>query len=400
MSKAVEKRMWRFEHPLHQLNLSQDVLYNLQRWGDELSVAELTSVSTAELRLLIRMNENHGAAILKAAKQYPALKLGYHLRALSADLLEISLDITKDFDWNTGVHGSSEAFWMWVEDRLDVDFIIGIRGSQPPPSVTIRYIADRWMGAEAEIIAVFDDELTMLSLPKTHTPLLNLAFLPLADSLSSNINRLYFRVFNGAQTQTFWPVMHTNQNILICAPASSGKSTMATLSACQTISKASADSFTLVIVPNRSQAKEIVSLYRLFQGQTWLPIDTIFYANVLTVVCEDLQLLDAVYEYSVSLLIHERQALPIRMIELSYCLNDLTDLAAWLHVSMQAMFSFRPLNREQSLTVSVVGFTIPHSGALFKGMSKAAYTAITEASPDENVLLFVPSRSGYPAKNI
>ena len=97
MSKALEKRMWRFEHPLHQLNLS-DVLYNLQRWGDELSVAELTSVSAAELRLLIRMNENHGAAILKAAKQYPALKLGYHLRALCADLLESSLDITKDFD--------------------------------------------------------------------------------------------------------------------------------------------------------------------------------------------------------------------------------------------------------------------------------------------------------------
>ncbi|KIJ32622.1 hypothetical protein M422DRAFT_265507 [Sphaerobolus stellatus SS14] len=175
---------------------------------------------------------------------------------------------------------------------------------------------------------------------------------------------------------------------------------MAMLSACQTISKASADSFALVIVPNRSQAKEIVALYRLFQGQTRLPTDTILYANVLTIVCEDLQLLDAVYEYSVSLLIHERQALPIRMIELSYCLNDLTDLAAWLHVSMQAMFSFRPLDREQTMTVSVVGFTIPHSGALFKGMSKAAYTAITEASPDENVLIFVPSRSGYPAKNI
>ncbi|KIJ26710.1 hypothetical protein M422DRAFT_191863 [Sphaerobolus stellatus SS14] len=60
---------------------------------------------------------------------------------------------------------------------------------------------------------------------------------------------------------------------------------------------------------------------------------------------------------------------------------------------MQAMFSFRPRDREESLTVSVVGFTIPHSGSLCKGMSKPAYTAITEASPDENVLLFIPSRS-------
>ncbi|KIJ26598.1 hypothetical protein M422DRAFT_191967, partial [Sphaerobolus stellatus SS14] len=69
-------------------------------------------VSAAELGKVIRMNKNHGAAILKAAKQYPALKLGYHLRPLSANLLKISLDITKDFDWNMGVHGSSEAFWL------------------------------------------------------------------------------------------------------------------------------------------------------------------------------------------------------------------------------------------------------------------------------------------------
>ncbi|KIJ28996.1 hypothetical protein M422DRAFT_189106, partial [Sphaerobolus stellatus SS14] len=61
--------------------------------------------------------------ILKAAKQYPALKLGYHLRALSADFLEIFLDVMKDFDWNTGVHGSSEAFWLWGEDREGVEII-------------------------------------------------------------------------------------------------------------------------------------------------------------------------------------------------------------------------------------------------------------------------------------
>ncbi|KIJ29018.1 hypothetical protein M422DRAFT_269629 [Sphaerobolus stellatus SS14] len=203
---------------------------------------------------------------------------------------------------------------------------------------------------------------------------------------------------------------------------------MAMLSACQTISKGSADYFALVIVPNCSQAKEIVSLYRLSQGQTRLPIDTILFLDILvskrgkgirittsqwllhallytlrsdrewlsglkTVVCEDLQLLDAVYEYSVSLFIHETQALPVRFIGLSYCLNDPTDLASWLHVSMQAMFSFRPRDREQSLTVSVAAFIIPHSGARFKAMSKPAYTAITEASRDGNVKLFVLSRS-------
>jgi len=248
LSKAVEKRMWPFEHPLAQFGLSQDVLYNLQRWADDLSVAELVSKSAAELGQSIHMNEGHGAALLKAAKQYPSLQMSYQLRPLSADLLKISVRVSKSFDWSTRLHGTSEAFWLWVEDyegvgiiqgshlllrqnttHLDVNFIIPIRGSNPPPSVTIRYISDRWMGAEDEIIAVFED-LAMPSSASSHTPLLDLPFLPVSDSISTPINKLHFRHFNGVQTQSFWPLMHTNQNTLLCAPAGSGKSTMAMLS--------------------------------------------------------------------------------------------------------------------------------------------------------------------------
>lgn len=249
MSKAVEKRMWPYEHPITQFDLSSDVLHNLQRWADDISIAELASQSAEQLGQLIHMNERHGNALLNATKQFPSLNLSHHLRPLSADLLKISVRCSKSFDWNIRLHGSTEPFWIWIEDcegveiiqcshillRQDsasmlLDFIIPIRGSKPPSSVTLRYIADRWMGAEDEIIVMLED-LTMPTFIDCHTRLLDLPFLRVADSISPSINRLQFRVFNGMQTQCFWPLMHTNQNVLICGSAGSGKSTMAMLSA-------------------------------------------------------------------------------------------------------------------------------------------------------------------------
>ena len=46
------------------------------------------------------------------------------------------------------------------------------------------------------------------------------------------------------------------------------------------------------------------------------------------VLCENLELLDAVYELGVSLLLHTTQTYPVRFVGLSNSLNDPADLAA------------------------------------------------------------------------
>ena len=249
MSKAVEKRMWSFEHPLTQFDLSSQLLYNLQHWADKLLVAEITSHSAADLGQLIHMNEQQGAALLKAAKYFPTVVLTYRLRPLSSDLLRISIDVSKNFDWNPRLHGEVEPFWLWIEDHegidiiqwfhlllrqntsdLEVDFVIPIRGSKPPPSVNIRFMSDRWMGAEDEVNISLEG-LIMPTFADCHTPLLDLPFLPTTGgkAVSSPLYNLHFRDFNGIQTQCFWSLVQTNQNILICAPAGSGKSSLAML---------------------------------------------------------------------------------------------------------------------------------------------------------------------------
>lgn len=109
------------------------------------------------------------------------------------------------------------------------------------------------------------------------------------------------------------------------------------------------------------------------------------------VVCENIELLDSAYELAVSALLHATQQLPVRFIGISSSLNDPVDLAAWLNVDPQALHSFRPIDRDQSLTVSTHTFTIPQSAALFKAMAKPAHAAI-QGAPGEPAIVFVPSR--------
>jgi antiviral helicase SLH1 len=152
------------------------------------------------------------------------------------------------FTWNSDVHKGVEPFWLWIEDPeestilqlaniairqttqiLDVDFVISIPNGRPPPSLVIRYVSERWMGAEDEVVVPLD-VLTMPRVSQGHTPRLDLPYLslttlgsaPLAKTLAKRMHGL-----NAIQTQAFWSLLRTRMNGLICAPTGSGKTTLA-----------------------------------------------------------------------------------------------------------------------------------------------------------------------------
>lgn len=247
VSKAIEKRLWPYDQPLKQFDLKKDVFYGLELWANDLSVAQLASLSAAELGELVHLNERHGAAILGAAKQFPTVQISYDLRPLGSDVLKISVRVTRAFDWNPKVHGTAEPFWLWVEDHdgltilqlshlifrqttnaLNVDFVISIPGSQPPPSVTIRFVSDRWMGAEDETFVPLES-LVMPEPSNSHTRSLDLPFLSLSVLHNPTIENLFahFTQFNAIQTQIFWSLINTRLHSLICAPGGCGKSVLA-----------------------------------------------------------------------------------------------------------------------------------------------------------------------------
>ncbi|GJJ07269.1 hypothetical protein Clacol_001469 [Clathrus columnatus] len=445
MSKAVEKRMWPYDHPLLQFNLSKDVLHNLQRWADDFSISDLTSHSAVDLGKLIHMNEKHGAALLKAATEFPTVTLTHQLRPLASDLLQVSVRVTNNFNWNAQVHGSGEPFFLWIEDEdqseiiqwrhitlrqdipyIDTDFVIPIRGAKPPVSVTIRSTSDKWIGAEDDIIVPLD-ELIMPDEPNCHIPLLNLTFLQTSNKvIAGTLRNPGFRQLSGIQTQCFWSTMHTNQNILISSPSGSGKTLLAMIALCHKLMR-SATKFGLVITPNRNVAKEVASLYKLSRIPVPVQLVTNHQAlsmargegirittpqclnralqevssagskewleNLGIVVCDNLELLDASYELAITTLLCRTQVLPVRFIGLSACLDDPRDLCRWLRVPSQGLFCFRPKDREQALITKSNTFNIPNSAALYKAMVRPGYILIRDMSPSANAVIFVPTLS-------
>jgi antiviral helicase SLH1 len=244
LSKAIERRLWPDEQPLRQFDLKPDVLYGLDNWASGLSVAELASFTAAELGELVHLNEMHGQAILSTANRLPRVHIDYRLLPLGFDVLRIAVQITRAFDWSAKIHGSFEPFWFWIEDdeesilqlwhlafhqgttSLNVTFDIRIPNGQAPPAVTIKFVSDRWIGAEDHVFIPLEG-LVMPPPWVNHSPKLDLPFLPLSSVRNSAVEAIFtprMDTFNAIQTQVFWSVIHTRMNSLICAPTGCGKS--------------------------------------------------------------------------------------------------------------------------------------------------------------------------------
>lgn len=250
MSKAIERRMWPFDHPLFQYqHLKKETLFNLRRWADNTNVAELRAMDAVELGKLVHLNEGHGAALLAAANQFPSLSVTYALRPLSHDLLQVDIHLERDFEWSEKHSGGSEPFYVWIQDQdevtilqwrsvlfrqattsIDLEFVIPI-GEQVPEMFQIVAVSDRWLGSD-EVVDVPLQDLVMPASTSSHTPLLDIPYLhvsALKDAELVTAYRPYIHTFNGIQSQSFWSVYNTHSNILISAPVSSGKSVLGEL---------------------------------------------------------------------------------------------------------------------------------------------------------------------------
>ncbi|KAF9569347.1 Sec63-domain-containing protein [Agrocybe pediades] len=445
ISKAIESRMWSFDHPLRQFHLKPETLFSIEKWADEVAISELVEMDASTLGSLVHLNEQHGLAILNAAKQFPAVKISYTLQPLTADVLTISLNIGRAFDWNAKVHGTSEPFWIWIEgmdglnilqlshavfhqntDSLNIDFHISIPSSQPPDYVTIRAISERWVGAE-DTITVSLDSLVMPSPPLPPTPVLHLPFLSIDELQPTAVRDLFsrrLRNLNVLQTHAYWNFMFNKCNTLLSAPAGSGKSTLARMAVWNTVLKAD-NGWALVVTPTKISALEVLSEFRSDTNQNEVlveygdDISRLFsstrgrairivaaeklvkaltnlrsrqYPGLHLILCEALEQMDPTYELAISLLRLSLQTMPVRFIGISASVNDTADLARWLSVDEMAIHNFRPQDRDQSLVTSRQTFSIPYSSSLFKAMAKPAHRAIQDAPAGSQAIVFVPSR--------
>lgn len=249
LAKSIEKRIWPFQHPLHQFDLPKSVFNQLDA-KDNMTVEAMRDMESAEIGSLVH-NQNAGKKIAHILNNFPTISVEAEIAPLNRDVLRIKLFIEPDFRWNDHIHGTSESYYIWVEnsetseiyhheffllnrrklhDEHELNFTIPL--SDPlPTQIYVRAVSDRWLGAET-VTPVSFQHLIRPDTESVYTDLLNLQPLPINALKNPALEEIYaqrFQYFNPMQTQIFHTLYHTPANVLLGSPTGSGKTVAAEL---------------------------------------------------------------------------------------------------------------------------------------------------------------------------
>ncbi|EXJ80853.1 hypothetical protein A1O3_07139 [Capronia epimyces CBS 606.96] len=250
MCKAIEKQIWPFQHPFHQFDLPLSVLKNLDEKAPSSNIESLREMEPAEIGNLVH-NHKMGNTISKLLDNFPTLSVEAEIAPLNRDVLRMRLYLYPEFVWNDRHHGTSESYWVWVEnsetaeiyhheyfilsrrkmhDDHELNFTIPL--ADPLPSqIYVRVISDRWLGAET-VQPVSFQHLIRPDTESVYTDLLDLQPLPITALKNPQLEELYgqrFQFFNPMQTQIFHTLYNTSNNVLLGSPTGSGKTVAAEL---------------------------------------------------------------------------------------------------------------------------------------------------------------------------
>ncbi|KAK5169509.1 putative steryl acetyl hydrolase mug81 [Saxophila tyrrhenica] len=454
MCKSIEKRVWPYEHPFRQFDLPQAVLRNLDDKGSTTSVESLRDMDSAEIGSLVH-NQRAGSTISKLLDNFPTLSVDAEIAPLNRDVLRIKLYLTPDFKWNDRHHGTSESYWIWVEnsetseiyhhefsilsrkkmyDDHELNFTIPL--SDPLPSqIYVRAVSDRWLGAET-VQPVSFQHLIRPDTESVYTDLLNLQPLPVKALKNPLLEEIYgqrFQFFNPMQTQLFHCMYHTPANVLLGSPTGSGKTIAAELAMWWAF-RERPGSKVVYIAPMKALVRERVQDWgkRLTRqmglklveltGDNTPDTRTIRDADIIVttpekwdgisrswqtrsyvqqvslVIIDEIHLLGGdrgpILEIIVSRMnyIASQKKGSVRIVGMSTACANAMDLANWLGVK-EGLFNFRHSVRPVPLEIFIDGFPEQRGFCpLMQSMNRPTFLAIKSHSPDKPVIVFVASR--------
>lgn len=452
LCKSIEKRIWAFEHPLHQFELAKPVLNHLDEKNP--SIETLRDMGAAEIGSMVH-NHAAGKTISKILDNFPTLSIDSEIAPLNRDVLRIRLFLTPEFRWNDRHNGTSESYWIWVEnsetseifhheffilnrkklyDDHELNFTIPL--SDPlPTQIYVRAVSDRWLGAET-VHAISFQHLIRPDTESVYTDLLNLQPLPITALKNPALEEIYaqrFQYFNPMQTQIFHCLYHTNANVLLGSPTGSGK-TIACELAMWWAFREKPGSKVVYIAPMKALVRERVKDWgaRLTKqmglklveltGDNTPDTRTIRDADIIVttpekwdgisrswqtrgyvrqvslVIIDEIHLLGGdrgpILEIIVSRMnyIAAQSKDSVRLMGMSTACANAMDLGNWLGVK-EGLFNFRHSVRPVPLEIFIDGFPeVRGFCPLMQSMNKPTFQAIKTHSPDKPVIVFVASR--------
>ncbi|KAI0380049.1 Sec63-domain-containing protein [Hypomontagnella monticulosa] len=453
LAKSIEKRIWPFQNPLHQFDLPKSVLNQIDE-KENLTIEALRDMEAAEIGSLVH-NGNAGKKIARIIEHFPTVSVEAEIAPLNRDVLRIKLYITPDFRWSDQIHGTSESFYIWVEnsdtseiyhheffilnrrklyDDHELNFTIPL--SDPLPNqIYVRAVSDKWLGAET-VNPVSFQHLIRPDTESVYTDLLHLQPLPISALKNPGLEEIYakrFQYFNPMQTQIFHTLYHTPANVLLGSPTGSGKTVAAELAMWWAF-RERPGSKVVYIAPMKALVRERVKDWgaRLsgplglklveLTGDNTPDTRTIKDADVIIttpekwdgisrswqtrgyvrqvslVIIDEIHLLAGdrgpILEIIVSRMNYIAQSTKnaVRLLGMSTACANATDLANWLGVK-EGLFNFRHSVRPVPLELYIDGFPeVRGFCPLMQSMNRPTFLAIKTHSPDKPVIVFVPSR--------
>lgn len=453
LCKMIKRRMWQSMSPLRQFKkIPEEVVKKIEK--KNFPWERLYDLGPNEIGELLRMPKL-GKLVHKYVHQFPKLELSAHIQPVTRATLRVELTITPDFQWDEKVHGSSEAFWILVED-VDSEVILHheyfllkskfcqdehivkffVPVFEPlPPQYFIRIVSDQWIGSETQLPVSFRH----LILPEKYPPpteLLDLQPLPVSALRNPFFESLYkdkFPYFNPIQTQVFNSVYNSDDNVFIGAPTGSGKTICAEFSVLRLLSQ-NPEARCVYVTPKEQLADIIYADWTvkfsnimgkkvvILTGETGTDLKLLAKGNIIISTPEKWDVLSRRWKQRKNVqninlfIIDELQLIggedgpilevicsrmryissqiekPIRIVALSSSLANAKDVAQWLGASQNSTFNFPPNVRPVQLELHIQGFNITHNASRLLAMSKPVYQAITRLSPRKPVIVFVPSR--------
>ena len=454
LCKSIEKQIWPFQHPFHQFDLPQPILRNLDEKSNISSIESLRDMESAELGQLVH-NNRMGNIISKLLDNFPTLTIEAEIAPLNRDVLRIHLYLTADFRWNDRHNGTSESYWIWVENSENFEiyhhefFILTRRKlyndhelsftiplSDPlPTQIYVRAVSDRWLGAET-VTPVSFQHLIRPDTESVYTDLLDLQPLPVAALKNLLLEDIYvqrFLFFNPMQTQIFHTLYHTSANVLLGSPTGSGKTVAAELAMWWAF-REKPGSKVIYIAPMKALVRERVQDWRKrltqqmgltlveLTGDNTPDTRTIRDADIIIttpekwdgisrswqtrgyvrqvslVIIDEIHLLGGdrgpILEIIVSRMnyIASQSKGSVRLVGMSTACANAPDLGNWLGVK-EGLFNFRHSVRPVPLQIFIDGFPEQRGFCpLMQSMNRPTFLAIKTHSPEKPVIVFVASR--------
>ncbi|CAK5112326.1 unnamed protein product [Meloidogyne enterolobii] len=192
-----------------------------------------------------------GKVIYEAIRMLPFIDVEANIRPITCTIIQIEALLYPSFTWCDRL-GGAQRFWVIVEDadaniilhheifillkKMAISgdpqrliFTIPVNEDQVKHQYLLRVASDRYI-VEDTVVPLTLATTVMPTSIKPHTDLLDLEPLPLSALKNVEYQQLYsFQFFNPVQTQVFHTLYATDENSLIGAPTSSGKTLCAEL---------------------------------------------------------------------------------------------------------------------------------------------------------------------------